>query len=131
MQLGVTHWIYGGMLYTSQGKYVIGKDFARYNPLIGQEREKYTVEFGQNDCEWSSSEVCHSKHYIFVSSIAVSRAYPCGYGSRLRFMAITVNTTIDPFTINFKAGLALHKEWEAFVTQEVKSFRNQKTPLPL
>ena len=47
-QFGITHWIYGGMIYI-QGRFVIGTDFATYNPLIGMERETQAEDFGQTD----------------------------------------------------------------------------------
>ena len=68
---------------------------------------------------WLSPGTCTVMYpCMSVSYTIVALAYPCGYNSRLRFVAITINTTIDPFTINFKDGLKLHEEWESFITNE-------------
>ena len=41
------------------------------------------------------------------------------YGHRLKFLAIALNTTINPRTLSYKEGLPIYRDWEDFVNKHV------------
>ena len=44
------------------------------------------------------------------------------YGNDLRYVAIQVNTTLNPHTLVYETGLPIKNKWEEFVNEQVVTF---------
>ena len=47
------------------------------------------------------------------------------YGTRLRFMAISINTTLNGRNLGYPTGLPIREEWESFVTEQVVTYTHR------
>lgn len=41
------------------------------------------------------------------------------YGTNMRYLAIVVNTTIDPGTLGYPTGIPILEEWDKFIDSKV------------
>ena len=41
------------------------------------------------------------------------------YGQRLSYVAIAVNTTLNPLSLGYEEGLPIYRDWENFVNNKV------------
>lgn len=42
------------------------------------------------------------------------------YATRLRYAAITINTTINPSTTSYEVGLVIRDAWEEYISDKVR-----------
>ncbi|CAB4012475.1 dispatched homolog 3-like [Paramuricea clavata] len=59
-----------------------------------------------------------------LSRTASNNTYLQGntYGHRLAYVAITVNTTLNPSSLGYEEGLPIYRDWEDFVNNKMKTF---------
>lgn len=53
-------------------------------------------------------------HYVYILGNK--------FGNRLVYVAIAVNTSLNPITLGYQEGLPIHNNWEEFVRNEVIKF---------
>ncbi|XP_050405065.1 protein dispatched homolog 3-like [Patella vulgata] len=85
-----------GMSYWLNNGYsgVTSYDFREYNKLIGVVNDTFDTQLISNSSVWT-------------------------FGTRLRYAAITVNTTLQAGKLGFEKGLVTVEAWEKFVNDEV------------
>ena len=59
------------------------------------------------------------KSYINCWGIFLGYNLSYTYGTRLRYMAITINTTMNGRNLGYPTGLPIREAWESFVTERV------------
>jgi len=60
---------------------------------------------------------------IYFLSLQMSAA-GLHYGTRLRWLAIEVNLTMNVFSVGYTEGLPVYDQWEAFVADIVSTHRS-------